>query len=96
MSYIPHTEADRREMLAAIGVAEIADLFVDIPSELRFPELRLPAPLAEQEVRARLTELAETNVHTGQLPSFLGAGAYAHYTPAVVKPPDRKKQRRKS
>ncbi len=84
MSYIPHTEADRREMLAAIGVAEIADLFVDIPSELRFPELRLPAPLAEQEVRARLTELAETNVHTGQLPSFLGAGAYAHYTPAVV------------
>ena len=84
VSYIPHTEADRREMLAAVGVAEMADLFVDIPAELRFPELRLPAPLAEQEVRARLAELAETNVHTGQLPSFLGAGAYAHYTPAVV------------
>jgi glycine dehydrogenase subunit 1 len=84
VSYVPHTEADRREMLGAIGVADIADLFADIPQELRFPELKLPAPLSEQEVRARLAELAETNVHTGQLPAFLGAGAYAHYTPAVV------------
>lgn len=71
-------------MLGAIGVAEVADLFADIPAELRFPELKLPAPLSEQEVRARLAELAETNVHTGQLPAFLGAGAYAHYVPAVV------------
>jgi glycine dehydrogenase subunit 1 len=84
MSYVPHTEADREQMLAAIGVESVAELFQDIPAALRFPELRLPAPLSEQEVRARLAELAETNIHTGQMPSFLGAGAYAHYIPAVV------------
>ncbi|MGN6812429.1 MAG: aminomethyl-transferring glycine dehydrogenase subunit GcvPA [Thermomicrobiales bacterium] len=84
MSYVPHTADDRARMLRAIGVEQIEDLFADIPEALRFPELRLPAPLSEQEVRARLTELAELNVHTGQLPSFLGAGAYAHYVPAGV------------
>ncbi len=84
MSYVPHTAADREQMLAAIGVDTIADLFNDIPEALRFPELRLPAPLSEQEVRARLGELAEANSHTGQLASFLGAGAYGHYTPAAV------------
>src|SRR4051794_3847450 len=84
MSYVPHTEADRQQMLAAIGVDTVADLFQDIPAALRFPELRLPAPLSEQEVRARLAELAETNIHTGQMPSFLGAGAYGHYVPAAV------------
>jgi glycine dehydrogenase subunit 1 len=84
MSYVPHTEADRQQMLAAIGVDTIADLFNDIPEALRFPELRLPAPLSEQEVHARLNELAEANSHTGQLASFLGAGAYGHYTPAAV------------
>ncbi len=84
MSYVPHTDADREQMLAAIGVDSIADLFVDIPQQLRFPELRLPAPLSEQEVRARLTELAESNNHAGRLPSFLGAGAYGHYVPAAV------------
>lgn len=84
MSYVPHTDADREQMLAAIGVDAIADLFTDIPEALRFPDLRLPAPLSEQEVRARLNELAEANSHTGQLASFLGAGAYGHYTPAAV------------
>src|SRR5689334_4076018 len=84
MSYVPHTADDRARMLRAIGVEQVEDLFTDSPAELRFPELRLPPPLSEQEVRARLTELAELNVHTGQLPSFLGAGAYAHYVPAGV------------
>ncbi|HET8630151.1 MAG TPA: glycine dehydrogenase, partial [Thermomicrobiales bacterium] len=84
MSYVPHTEEDRAQMLRDIGVARIEDLFADIPADLRFPELRLPAPLSEQEVRARLAELAEDNIHVGQLPSFLGAGAYDHYVPAVV------------
>jgi glycine dehydrogenase subunit 1 len=84
MSYVPHTDADRAAMLEAIGVDSVADLFHDIPEHLRFPELHLPDPLSEQEVRARLAELAEANNHAGQLPSFLGAGAYGHYTPAAV------------
>ncbi len=84
MSYVPHTDADREKMLGDIGAGSIAELFADIPERLRFPELRLPGPLSEQEVRARLAELAERNRHTGQLPSFLGAGAYNHYVPSVV------------
>lgn len=84
MSYVPHTAADRQQMLGDIGVASIDDLFSDIPASLRFPELRLPGPLAEQDVRARLAELAGKNRHTGQLASFLGAGAYNHYVPAAV------------
>ncbi len=84
MSYVPHTDADREKMLGDIGAGSIAELFGDIPERLRFPELRLPGPLSEQEVRARLAELAERNRHTGQLPSFLGAGAYNHYVPSVV------------
>ncbi|MDP9373290.1 MAG: glycine dehydrogenase, partial [Chloroflexota bacterium] len=84
MSYVPHTDADRELMLREIGVERVEDLFGDIPEELRFPELRLPAPKSEQEVRARLEALAGANRDTGRLPSFLGAGAYNHYTPAVV------------
>jgi glycine dehydrogenase subunit 1 len=84
VSYVPHTDADRAAMLERIGVERIEELFADIPEGLRFPELQLPAPLSEQEVRARLGELAAKNRHTGQLPSFLGAGAYNHYVPAAV------------
>lgn len=84
MSYVPHTAADRQQMLGDIGVASIDDLFNDIPASLRFPELRLPGPMGEQDVRARLAELAGKNRHTGQLASFLGAGAYNHYVPAAV------------
>lgn len=84
MSYVPHTAADRERMLADIGVAATSELFADIPAGLRFPELRLPGPLAEQEVRERLAELAGRNRHAGQFDSFLGAGAYNHYVPAAV------------
>src|SRR5690606_1151472 len=42
MRYTPHTEADRRAMLDAIGVERVEDLFADIPADLRFPTLNLP------------------------------------------------------
>jgi glycine dehydrogenase subunit 1 len=84
MSYIPHTEADRQEMLAAIGVERIADLFVDVPDDVRFPDLVLPQPLSEQEILAELTALSEENADAGHLASFLGAGAYHHFVPSVV------------
>ena len=48
MSYVPHTDADRAEMLAAIGVEGVEDLFHDVPAAYRFPELNLPAPLSER------------------------------------------------
>jgi glycine dehydrogenase subunit 1 len=82
MAYGPHTPEDRALMLRAIGVDSIDDLFADIPASLRSSGLDLPAPESEAELAARLTGLAERN--RVDLMSFLGAGAYRHYTPAVV------------
>jgi glycine dehydrogenase subunit 1 len=84
MSYVPHTDADRAEMLAAIGVERVADLFHDVPAGSRFPELRLPEPLSEMELLAELEAMSEENMDVGHYPSFLGAGAYNHYVPSLV------------
>jgi len=84
MSYIPHTDQDRREMLATIGVGNSEDLFADIPAPFRFPELNLPAALSELEVSKLAQELAEMNDDLDHHPSFLGAGVYNHFIPAVV------------
>jgi glycine dehydrogenase subunit 1 len=82
--FIPHTIADREAMLHTIGVDELADLFEVVPAEHRYPDLKLPAALSEMEASAELQELAWTNESTRDLISFLGAGAYNHYTPAAV------------
>jgi glycine dehydrogenase subunit 1 len=84
MSYVPHTDADRADMLAAIGVEKVEDLFHDVPAACRFPELNLPEPLSEMEIMAELQALSEENLDTGHFASFLGAGAYQHYVPRVV------------
>ncbi len=84
-TYTSATERDRLEMLAAIGVASIEDLFADIPSSLRLGrELALDRGLSEQEVFAELRELAARNVSTQDEVSFLGGGMYDHYIPALV------------
>jgi glycine dehydrogenase subunit 1 len=82
--YIQNTEADRREMLDRIGVGAVEDLFEVIPEQVRFPELDIPAGMSEMEVEQLLHELSAENVHVREQPSFLGAGAYHHYIPAVV------------
>ena len=83
MSYLSLTTADRDAMLAAIGVAEIEDLFREIPAGVRFGRaLDVPAALSEAELSRHLEELAAKNVIDGL--SFLGAGIYDHYVPAVV------------
>jgi glycine dehydrogenase subunit 1 len=84
MVYTPHTPAEHRQMLAAIGVDTMADLFADIPERYRYPELDLPRPLSEMEVLAELQTLAEANTNATRVPSFLGAGAYRHWVPSVV------------
>ncbi len=84
MPYVPHTEADRREMLAEIGVDSVEDLFSDVPEEVRFPELRLPPPLSEMEILRELREMAERNADLDHYACFLGAGAYNHFVPSVV------------
>jgi glycine dehydrogenase subunit 1 len=82
--YISLTAAERAEMLAAIGVASTADLFVDVPAEQRFPPLRLPAPMSELELVRELQALAGANAHAHSHSIFLGAGAYNHFVPAAV------------
>ncbi len=72
-------------MLAAIGVKSLEDLFQDVPAAIRFPKLDIPEALTEMDAAAELGELAGSNENVrSDLISFLGAGAYNHYIPAVV------------
>src|SRR6059036_889510 len=85
LSYLSLTEHDREEMLATIGVDTVDELFRDIPEGVRFSrELDLEPALSEQELTRELEELAARNVDTSKELSFLGAGIYDHYVPAVV------------
>jgi glycine dehydrogenase subunit 1 len=83
--YTSATDADRRAMLDAIGVASIDDLFAQIPAELRLNrELELPPGLSETECFDHLAELAGRNADAEAEICFLGAGMYDHYVPAIV------------
>jgi glycine dehydrogenase subunit 1 len=84
MTYIPHTDLERQQMLAAIGVTTIEDIFEDVPSSHRFPALNLPKPMSEMEVVAELSALAEANEDARDFALFRGAGAYHHFIPSVV------------
>jgi glycine dehydrogenase subunit 1 len=84
MTFIVNTDAERAEMLAAIGVDKIEDLFDDVPEAHRFPALSLPPRLTEAEVMADMRAMADRNADLEVNTSFLGAGAYHHFIPAVV------------
>ena len=84
MRYLPHSEADRQAMLAAIGVGSIDDLFADIPSDLRVHGLDLPKAAGEISVERTLGRLSAQNVAASSVPFFVGAGAYKHHVPATV------------
>jgi glycine dehydrogenase subunit 1 len=84
-TYVPHSDPDVRAMLAAVKAGSIEELFADIPEDVRRREpLALPAGLSELEVLAELRRLAAANTPASGLVSFLGAGIYDHYVPAVV------------
>ena len=82
--YIPNTSDEQAEMLQAIGLSSVEDLFKDIPKDFRNPSLRIPPPFSEMEVIQHLHQLSELNIYPGRYPSFIGAGVYRHFTPAVV------------
>src|SRR5436190_20703858 len=83
--YTSATDADRRAMLDAIGVESLEDLFAEIPSGVRLGrELELDDGRSEQEVYGELSALAARNRHCEEETSFLGAGMYDHYVPALV------------
>lgn len=82
--FIPHTPAERDEMLRTIGVKRLEDLFQDVPAGRRFPPIDIPPALTEMEASSQLQEIASYNETVKDLVCFLGAGAYNHYTPAAV------------
>ncbi|MGQ9572595.1 MAG: aminomethyl-transferring glycine dehydrogenase subunit GcvPA [Dehalococcoidia bacterium] len=84
LPYIANTQADRQQMLAAIGVASVEELFADIPPEFCIGGLDLPVALSEPELVRELTALAERNRPADSMPCFLGGGAYRHFIPSVV------------
>jgi len=82
MPFIPHTAADTRALLDAIGARRLDDLFEEIPAELRAKALTgIPDALNEMEI-GRL--MAERAAQDGRALSFIGAGAYEHHIPSAV------------
>jgi glycine dehydrogenase subunit 1 len=72
-------------MLEAIGASSIDELFEDVPEGVRLGRaLELPDGKPETEVYDRLSALATQNAHAEVETSFLGAGMYDHYVPAIV------------
>jgi glycine dehydrogenase subunit 1 len=85
MRYLPLTDRDRGEMLAAIGVDSIDALFADVPGPARLEDLvDLPKAMGELEVERAISRIAARNVAAGSVPFFIGGGAYQHHIPATV------------
>ena len=83
MTYVPHTEKERLDMLEYLGCSDIEELFRDIPEAVRLKRgLDLPAGKSEFEALAEMEELAAKNTVFKSI--FRGAGSYDHYIPAVV------------
>ncbi|HEY4716423.1 MAG TPA: aminomethyl-transferring glycine dehydrogenase subunit GcvPA [bacterium] len=81
--YLPHTDDEIQEMLGEIGVNSISELFNSIKKTLQETErLKLPEPLSEHKLIKEMLFICKKN-NTG-VNSFLGAGAYNHFIPAVV------------
>ncbi len=85
MRYLPHTDSDRRAMLAEVGVRDSDALFADVPDGKLLSELpALPRHQSEMAVERALSALASKNVPTSAVPFFAGCGAYKHHVPATV------------
>ena len=83
--YTSATDSDRRAMLERIGVGSIEELFEAIPAGVRLDRpLDLPDGMAEQDVSDHLAALAARNRHADAEVTFLGAGMYDHYVPALI------------
>ena len=83
MKFLPASDVERREMLAAIGAASIDALFASVPQAVRqAPDL--PAPMSEIEIRRFLGGLASRNANARETAFFLGGGLYHHYTSAIA------------
>ncbi len=85
MNFAPHTSADISEMLSAIGVSSLDELFDQIPEPMRLTgSMAIPAGVSEMELLAQMRSFAGRDRHADDLVCFAGAGAYDHYIPSLV------------
>ena len=86
MRYLPLSDADRSAMLEKVGAKSADDLFRDVPEGLllKEPIAGLPLHASEMAVERDLTAMARKNMVAGDVPFFLGCGAYKHHVPATV------------
>ncbi len=84
MNYTPHTERDIQRMLDVVGLERTTDLFEPVPERLRLEGLDLPSGISELEAQAVVRGLAGRLREDAPGLSFLGGGAYDHFTPSVV------------
>ena len=82
MNYIPHTQAEKQEMLKAIGVKSVDELFKDIPAALMPKSFDMPPGRSEFELMEHFKKLSGKNA--AGLINFIGGGFYDHYIPAAV------------
>ncbi|MFN2568564.1 MAG: aminomethyl-transferring glycine dehydrogenase subunit GcvPA [Candidatus Dormibacteria bacterium] len=85
MGYLPNADDDRIQMLRSIGASSVDELFASVPRSVRAVDLDLPEPLGEQALAAVVGELAALNRPLSAYDSFLGAGVYQRYIPAIVR-----------
>src|SRR5918997_2271550 len=86
MRYLPLSDADRSHMLGVIGAGSVDELFRDVPEAARLKDgvQGLPNHASELSVERQLTAMARKNLVAGEVPFFLGCGAYRHHVPASV------------
>jgi glycine dehydrogenase subunit 1 len=86
MRYLPLSDSDRSQMLQAVGATMIDELFVDVPQAARLDGLveGLPLHASELAVERHMGALSRKNMVAGEVPFFLGCGAYRHHVPASV------------
>ena len=85
MDYISNTEVDERSMLESNAVSDFDELLREIPRAVRLgKELNLPHPLSEMELQRRMEAFASENLSQSDYASFLGAGVYDHFIPAII------------
>ncbi|MEZ4554236.1 MAG: aminomethyl-transferring glycine dehydrogenase subunit GcvPA [Dehalococcoidia bacterium] len=82
--YVPNTDADRAVILERLGLTSPEDLFADLPEAHRDPAIELPEALTEPELLRHLRQQSAKNRDGGDVPSFLGAGAYRRSVPSIV------------
>ena len=85
MRYLPLTDTDRSQMLAAVGIKSMDDIYCDVPAIALLKEtIDLPPHQGEMEVESAISIMAAKNLNAAEAPSFLGGGAYRHHVPASV------------